>query len=288
MKNKGFTLIELLAVLTILALIALISVPGITGALKKYRNNLYDNQINNIEQAARMWSSDHMLILPNDTTDSVTCVYDQTTNCPAKYNKLVITLGQLQSGGYISSDLKNVKTKKPFSNKMEIVIEKNGNKMEYQVIDTEYFKYEIGDRIIVKVNDNNTEEFYVIEDSNERNRYIKAILVNQNNNKYTWCDIKIQDNSCNIYNYIQTTLSNWTNVEEKRLLSKSEFDNIKETIKNDSNKTWITGDYWIQDTYGTTSAYYVNSSGNLNYDSINNSHYIRPVIRINKTYVRLK
>ena len=136
MKKNGFTLIELLAVLAVLGLISLVTVSTITGTLKSYKNTLYENQINNIEAAARLWASDNMLKLPNDDSSTEVCEYVNYNNCSDNYYKLVITLSELQKGGYLDTDLKNAKTKKTFEN-ININIIKKGKKFIYEVNDTE-------------------------------------------------------------------------------------------------------------------------------------------------------
>lgn len=133
MNKKGFTLIELLAVLVIIGLVGLITVTSITSLLKNYKNNIYNKQIDNIEEAARIWGADHLLILPNDSNSSATCMYSDINSCPTNYKTLIIDLHTLQSSGNISSDLKNPKTKEPFEN-VTIEIVKNGNTIEYNVI----------------------------------------------------------------------------------------------------------------------------------------------------------
>lgn len=137
MKKNGFTLIELLAVLVILGLIALVTISTVTGTLKSYKNSLYQNQLDNIESAARLWSSDNMLKLPDSENTTVICEYANYNNCPDSYYKLILDLSDLQNGGYIDADLKNVKTKKPFKS-VKINIVKNGKKIEYEVIVEEY------------------------------------------------------------------------------------------------------------------------------------------------------
>lgn len=285
--KKGFTLIELLAVLTVLALIALVTVPGITGSLKKYKTNLYNDQIKNIESAAKIWGSDNLAILPNSSNTKVECLYSDIDKCSQNYSRLIITLKDLQDGGYIDSDLKNVRTKKSFSDTMEIVIEKQNNKLEYQVIDQEFTKYEIGDKVLVTVGDKKTSEFYVIEKSDERDNYIIGILASSNSNKIAWCtSCTNNDNPDAIDTFLNENYT-WNYATEKRLITKAEFENVTKTIVNDADKTWINGEYWTSTTYGTTSAYYVNNNTLATSSVITDSHYIRPVIKINKKYVKL-
>ena len=64
MKKNGFTLIELLAVIVVLGILGLIIIPNIAGTLKNQKNNLYDIQIKNIEEAARGWAGEHFYSLP--------------------------------------------------------------------------------------------------------------------------------------------------------------------------------------------------------------------------------
>ncbi|MBE6160283.1 MAG: type II secretion system protein [Lactobacillales bacterium] len=291
MNKKGFTLIELLAVIVILGLVALVAITTVSGAIKSYKNSLYQNQINNIESAAHVWGSDHMLLLPNDSsTTGSTCEYENINNCPTSYNKLILNLSVLQDGGYIDKDLKSVKTKKAFDN-LEIVITKNGKKLEYEVIDQTYYVYEIGDEITVQLNDSDSMNFYVIEDSKDNTKYVKAISVEPlSTDNVAWCsECTTNINGPTTINE-NLSLLGWNNVTEKRLITNDEFTNIINTLQNnsDADKTWVSGNYWTSTTNGTTSAYYVNATSELIEDQITNSHQIRPVIKISKTYVKLK
>ena len=136
MKNKGFTLIEMITVLVLISLIALISITSVTKILNSSKSKLYDNQIEQIESAARLWGADNMLILPNDSTSNVVCEYKNIDSCPEDYKKLIIDLKLLQDKGYIGQDIKNPKTNKPITN-VTIEIEKNGNKLTYKAITSE-------------------------------------------------------------------------------------------------------------------------------------------------------
>lgn len=97
MKTKGLTLIELIAVLALLAVVALITAPIIFSQLAKGRDQLYNDQVSIIEDAAHSWASDHTELLPNLIGNT--------------YN---VTVEQLQQGGYLDSDFKSTKTKQPF------------------------------------------------------------------------------------------------------------------------------------------------------------------------------
>lgn len=66
MKNEGYTLIELLAILVILGVIIMISVPSITGVINSSKDQLYDEQVRILENAARTYMSENSTLLPDD------------------------------------------------------------------------------------------------------------------------------------------------------------------------------------------------------------------------------
>ena len=137
MKNKkGFTLIEMITVLVLISLIALITITSVTKLLNNSKEKLYENQMEQIESAARLWGADNMLILPNDSTSNVVCEYKNIDSCPEDYKKLIIDLKLLQDSGYIGQDIKNPKTNKPITN-VTIEIEKTGKKLTYNVVSSE-------------------------------------------------------------------------------------------------------------------------------------------------------
>ena len=61
MKNKGFTLVELMAVIIILGLIAVIAVPIVTKILSNSKDELYERQVKEIEDAAKRWGVDNII-----------------------------------------------------------------------------------------------------------------------------------------------------------------------------------------------------------------------------------
>lgn len=104
MKNKkGFTLVEILAVISILAVLGFVIVPIVSKQLNEAKDKLYNNQVENIKEASKMWLLDH-----KDVT---------RTGC----NYHMITMGDLIDGGYISKNLENPKTKKPFERNYKIL-----------------------------------------------------------------------------------------------------------------------------------------------------------------------
>lgn len=286
MKNKGFTLIELIAVLTIVALIALITVPTITNSISSYKNNLYDTQIKNIESAARVWGSDNMFLLPN--SESGECEYSNIDSCPEDYNSLIITLDVLKNNGYIDKDIQNPNTKEPFDDTMKIFIVKKGNSFDYKVMDKDYQSYNIGDTVLVKVNDTESIKFVVLKQSSANDN--KITLISETNiSESAWCSTCSDnlDGEKDINNKLEETKNSWTNIFSIKVISKDEFNNVVETLnKIGKDKTWLYGNYWTResDIVDRSKAYYINSTG-LTADSIKNSHGVRPVITISKNYL---
>lgn len=66
MKKNGFTLIEIIAVIGILAMLLLIIVPSINNILSRSRENLNEEQQNEIISAARTWAAEHLELVPDE------------------------------------------------------------------------------------------------------------------------------------------------------------------------------------------------------------------------------
>ena len=63
--RKGFTLVELLAVIIILGIILLIIVPNVAGILNRSQERLNEEQIREIESAAKQWGLRNLNIKDN-------------------------------------------------------------------------------------------------------------------------------------------------------------------------------------------------------------------------------
>lgn len=107
MNQKGLTLVEMIAVLIVLAVIATIVTPNINGSIKNYKQQLYETQMGNINNAAKNWSADYVDKLPETSTITI-------SNTEYTYG-LKITVQELQQGGYISDTIKNPKDGNLFS-----------------------------------------------------------------------------------------------------------------------------------------------------------------------------
>ncbi len=78
MKNKaGFTLVELLAVIAILAILALLVTPAVMAIRQNTLERSLQAKFNQINVAAKDWASDHINLIPSDTTE---CVCDGSSD----------------------------------------------------------------------------------------------------------------------------------------------------------------------------------------------------------------
>ena len=76
--KKGFTLVELLAVIVILGIIAIIAVPTIYNLITDSREKLYNEQVFQIENAAKKWAVEN--ISDDGTNDENHFVTDVSIN----------------------------------------------------------------------------------------------------------------------------------------------------------------------------------------------------------------
>lgn len=139
--KKGFTLIELMAVIVIIAGIALVVVPSVDRSINRANQNAYNVQISNIQSAAKNWYSDALVgRIEGYTYLSEGCVDKNDDgvcdkNLPGNGESITITLKDLKDGNYISKDIENPLTKKPFSDTTKIVITNNNETYTYKVVE---------------------------------------------------------------------------------------------------------------------------------------------------------
>ena len=276
MKNRGFTLVELLATIAILAVVALITVPTISNSINKYKNSLYENQINQILSAAKVWASDNIGILPNDTNSEIEIDYTdiQTGNIPENYKKLTITLSLLQQNGYISKEIKNNKTGELFDENITIDIIKNNSKLDYEINTNTYDKLQVGDKVIVKVDATTEKTFYVIKDSLETEKEVDLILATS----------EVQTKWCNE----GCAFADWEYAKDIRLITTDEINYVLNITKNDSDKgNWLYNEnIWISST--SDAPQYLSMTGIVSNETSTDVEYnLKPVITINKNYVRI-
>ena len=132
--KKGFTLVELIAVLVVLSLISLITIPIVNNNLKKYRNNLYDDAVRNIEQAAKNWGADNIGKLPNSSTSQNIMIYPDI-DTEEEYSIIQMRVRDLQEEGYIDPEIKNPKKNYNFCDCAVITIKKTNAGITYKILD---------------------------------------------------------------------------------------------------------------------------------------------------------
>ena len=233
MKKNGFTLIELLAVIVVLGILGLIIIPNIAGTLKNQKNNLYDIQIKNIEEAARGWAGEHFYSLPT-IDNGVKSIY----------------LKDLAD--FIDTNINNPKTNKNFGKCLRIDITK--------VAGAESYTYKVDESTVD--NDDGceqggsgskqyTDSILQGNDPNLLNNSLTPVVYDES--KASWV---VADTSKEWYNYSK---QEWANaVILNSGVTKSVGDTV--VVPTDSSSTsevkamlvWIPRyEYHIEGTYGT-------------------------------------
>lgn len=116
--KKGFTLIELMTVIFILGLIMTLAVVAVDKTIKDNKENLYQIQISNIEDAARTWGNAHITLLPDDDGRAIS-----------------IPLLVLKQDGLLDKELKNPNNEELFYDNMYIDISYEKGVYNYNVIE---------------------------------------------------------------------------------------------------------------------------------------------------------
>lgn len=115
--KKGFTLVELLAVISLLGLLSLIIVPVVDKIIKENKENLYQDQVKNIEDGARNWAANNIFDLPEN----------------GYINKSIC---ELEKAGFLEKGMKNPKTDELFYKDSYVTITKTINGFEYNYNET--------------------------------------------------------------------------------------------------------------------------------------------------------
>lgn len=121
MNKKAFTLIEILCVVIIISILSIILIPIFASYVSKSRDSVYKNMVNKILNASVDWAVDNANLLPDNDEE------------------IKITLGILQSEGYITTDLNNPKTETLFPSDMKILIRYKASNKENEKL--AYSKY---------------------------------------------------------------------------------------------------------------------------------------------------
>ncbi len=113
--KKAFTLAELIGVIVLLGALSLIIISLVSSSMKGSKEDLYNNQIDNIKLSLQLWMSENQR--------------------PNNGEIITLSLSQLKHSGLVDLDIKNPKTEELFPNDMLLKIKNNDNIIEYEVID---------------------------------------------------------------------------------------------------------------------------------------------------------
>lgn len=184
-KYKGFTLIEMLGVIIIISVLLVILVPTVVRHLKASKDSVYDSLINKVLSSSVDWALENTELLPKEG------------------ESINITLGTLQSGGYISTDLKNPKTNLLFPADMVIKINyvksnRQNKKLSYGRYNGNYsFQVDVASGTEIK----DIEDSYTVIQLNETSLNVDKIV---------YKDLK--DNDISLKEYNVQIVSNGMNV----------------------------------------------------------------------------
>lgn len=170
-----------------------------------------------------------------------------------------------------------------------------------------YKEFAIGDRVMLS----NGSIWYVIENSDNKKSSVSILAEktldidgdNKRNSKdYMQFDKKNNttynendDNNIGHYlvNTYRFTLTNISGLKKVRLLTSTEYVQIREALELDyewSEENWLAGKsigYWWLNANQNGKIYVVNNRGSYSLQSANKKYYVRPVIEINKSEVKL-
>ena len=185
--KRAFTLIEMLAVIVIISILVLVIIPVVTKNTKDSKENVYNNLINKIISASSDWMIENTDLLPEEG------------------ESISITLGMLQSGGYISTDLRNPKTDNLFPSDMVINI--NYVKSNKDNPKLSYGKYNGDYSIVVDINSgteiNDISDEYTIVELNASDTDVDNIVYKDKS-----------DNDISLKEYSIQYVKNGINVEK--------------------------------------------------------------------------
>ena len=116
--KKGFTLIELMAVIFILGIISCIAVVAVDKTIKDNKLKLYEIQLSNLKEAARLWGDAHINLMPEENGEAIS-----------------IPLLLLKQDGLLDKEYKNPKTEELFYDNMYIDISYENGVYIYNVIE---------------------------------------------------------------------------------------------------------------------------------------------------------
>lgn len=124
MNKKGFSLVEVLAVFVIFSILLLIMIPNINSVTRKTRNQLHETQIKILKEAANIFITDYINMIPIENNESIT-----------------IELKLLKDMDIVDQDFKNPITDKYFADDMLLTITNNNDIFTTTIIEKDSINY---------------------------------------------------------------------------------------------------------------------------------------------------
>lgn len=213
--KKGFTLAELLGVLIILALVALITFPIVDRYIKSSREQLYINQLGQIELAAESWAYKNIDLLPINEGETIT-----------------VTILTLKESGDLPLDMRDPRNDELMPNDMVVTIEFADNTYTFTVDE------ESGSNVTDEVNENSP--IIILTGS-----HIDFVEINSTYNEQ---GAKAKDKNGNMLSDINITYRR--NGIEVPQVDTSEFTTYTAiySVANNGNTSYITRTIIIRDT----------------------------------------
>ena len=278
-KNKnGFTLIELLAVIVILAIIALIAVPVVMNIITKSRKSAFKDSAYGIIKAGELYYADRLLEPEGMTEDKMFTFPSDTTGLDIKGSKprdgsvIVTTEGKVAIGvtdgkycitkGYEDTDVTITEDVETCSNPEIPTLSKLATTGTFSKVDgtdvseiTEVNECATdttegacapGTAFAIKVNENITHRFYVLEDYGNK---VTLILDRNLGDDVAWASkADYNDDNYGEYGknnkgpitaltYLQRQTSTWTNLLEMTI-STFDYDDEREDVELGNNKVF--------------------------------------------------
>lgn len=161
-KDKGFTLIELLAVITLIGILSIIGSISVTKLITSSKEKTYEQQVYNIEKAAKTWATNNTSFLNED-----------------EGFKTYITVEDLKLAGLLEKvKIIDPRTEKELDGCVQITYNTKNKKYKYQYTNTcnDKSNYPI---IEITYNENKNNYIEVSQDKSDiKNEIINNILVN--------------------------------------------------------------------------------------------------------------
>lgn len=158
-KDKGFTLIELLAVITLIGILSIIGSISVTKLITSSKEKTYEQQVYNIEKAAKTWATNNTSVLNEDESF-----------------KTYITVEDLKLAGLLEKvEIIDPRTEKELDGCVQITYNTKNKKYKYQYTNTCNDKSNYPTIDITYLNNEN--KYIEVSQSNEAFDYSSAIIV---------------------------------------------------------------------------------------------------------------